>query len=91
MDYSYENYYQAVRRFWRFGQKNEVNVYIVIGSTEQHILNVVREKEDKHKEMKLSMVQQSKLFLDKEINHRKFTLNLDVKKIDVPDWIGAGV
>jgi len=91
MDYSYENYYQAVRRFWRFGQKNEVNVYIVIGSTEQHILNVVREKENKHKEMKLSMVQQSKLFLDKEINHRKFTLNLDVKKIDVPDWIGDGV
>lgn len=55
MDYSYENYYQAVRRFWRFGQKSEVNVYIVIGSTEQNILNVVREKEKSHKKMKLSM------------------------------------
>lgn len=26
-DYSYEQYYQAVRRFWRFGQKNEVTVH----------------------------------------------------------------
>jgi len=55
MDYSYENYYQAIRRFWRFGQKNEVNVYIVIGSTEQNILNIVREKEKSHKKMKFNM------------------------------------
>ena len=27
---SYEQYYQAVRRCWRFGQKQAVNVYIVI-------------------------------------------------------------
>lgn len=26
-DYSYEQYYQAVRRFWRFGQKQPVKVY----------------------------------------------------------------
>lgn len=31
-DYSYEQYYQAVRRFWRFGQKREVTVY-QIGTT----------------------------------------------------------
>lgn len=28
-DYSYEQYYQAVRRFWRFGQKRPVKVYQV--------------------------------------------------------------
>ena len=31
---SYELYYQAVRRCWRFGQKNEVNVYLRIGKRE---------------------------------------------------------
>ena len=39
LDYSYESYYQSIRRFWRFGQKSEVNAYIVIGSTEQQILS----------------------------------------------------
>jgi hypothetical protein len=31
-DYSYEQYYQAVRRFWRFGQKRPVTVH-QIGTT----------------------------------------------------------
>ncbi|MCA9131015.1 MAG: hypothetical protein KDB22_28220 [Planctomycetales bacterium] len=31
-DYSYEQYYQAVRRFWRFGQKRSVTVH-QIGTT----------------------------------------------------------
>ena len=31
---SYEKYYQAVRRCYRFGQKNEVNVYIIISAKE---------------------------------------------------------
>jgi len=29
LSYSYEDYYQAVRRFYRFGQQRPVNVYIV--------------------------------------------------------------
>src|SRR5690606_22084741 len=28
--WSYEQYYQAIRRFWRFGQKNDVTVDLVI-------------------------------------------------------------
>ena len=31
-DYSYEQYYQAARRFWRFGQKRDVKIY-QIGTT----------------------------------------------------------
>ena len=31
---SYEQYYQALRRCWRFGQKREVNAYIVISEKE---------------------------------------------------------
>ena len=28
--YSYEQYYQAIRRFWRFGQKSNVTIDLVI-------------------------------------------------------------
>lgn len=44
---SYEQYYQAVRRCWRFGQKNEVNCHIVTSELEGNtILNVKRKEAD---------------------------------------------
>lgn len=55
LSYSYESFYQATRRFWRFGQKNTVNVSIVIGETEKKILDVIREKEGKYMELKENM------------------------------------
>ncbi|MDD2601285.1 MAG: DNA methyltransferase [Kiritimatiellae bacterium] len=43
---SYEMFYQSVRRCWRFGQKNDVNVYIVIGAREEVVLqNIMRKSE----------------------------------------------
>jgi len=55
LSYSYESFYQATRRFWRFGQTKPVNVYIVIGDTEKNILDVVQEKEEKYMELKDNM------------------------------------
>lgn len=87
LDYSYESYYQSIRRFWRFGQKSEVNAYIVIGSTEQQILGVVREKEKKQLEMKRNMYLKIKDFQNAEFKPRNFKLNLEEKKILIPTWI----
>lgn len=87
LDYSYESYYQSIRRFWRFGQKSEVNAYIVIGSTEQQILGVVREKEKKQLEMKRNMYLKIKDFQNAEFKPRNFKLNLEEKKILIPNWI----
>jgi len=42
---SYEQYYQAVRRCWRFGQKNPVRVVIVASNREHAVLENVRRKE----------------------------------------------
>jgi hypothetical protein len=55
MSYSFEAFYQATRRFWRFGQTKPVDVHIVIGETEKHILDVVQEKEEKYTELKNNM------------------------------------
>lgn len=43
---SYEQFYQAVRRFWRFGQKHEVNIYIVTADTEGNVRDNIARKED---------------------------------------------
>ena len=42
---SWEQYYQAIRRCWRFGQKNAVEVYIVLSEHESVIYNNVMRKE----------------------------------------------
>lgn len=41
---SYESYYQAVRRCWRFGQTRPVEVHIVVSELEQQIVHNVQRK-----------------------------------------------
>lgn len=55
VDYSYESYYQAVRRCWRFGQKQEVESHVVMAQTESAIWNTVLKKQMQHDDMKFSM------------------------------------
>ena len=42
---SYESYYQAVRRCWRFGQTEPVDVHVVVSNIERQIVDNVRRKE----------------------------------------------
>lgn len=42
---SYETYYQAIRRCWRFGQSRQVKAWIVVSEAEQLIVSNVRRKE----------------------------------------------
>lgn len=46
VSHSYEQYYQSIRRFWRFGQKNNVEVDIVMSEGEMKIMkNLARKNE----------------------------------------------
>lgn len=45
--YSYEQYYQAIRRFWRFGQKNEVKIDLVISDGQTRVLKSLETKTKK--------------------------------------------
>ena len=42
---SYEAYYQAIRRCWRFGQSNPVDVHVVVSRLETAIVENVKRKE----------------------------------------------
>ncbi len=53
--FSYEAWFQAVRRFWRFGQKREVNVHLVVAEGEDAIARVIDRKADDHATMKRAM------------------------------------
>lgn len=54
---SYEAMYQAVRRCWRFGQKQVVDIHIITASTEGATLDNVKRKERDAEEMAASMVE----------------------------------
>ncbi|MFN3891972.1 MAG: helicase-related protein [Beijerinckiaceae bacterium] len=55
LSFSYESYYQAVRRSWRFGQKRPVHVHIACADTERTIYDTVTRKADDHGVMKVAM------------------------------------
>lgn len=42
--YSYEQYYQAIRRFWRFGQKSPVTCDMVISEGQERVIQALDEK-----------------------------------------------
>ena len=45
--WSYEQYYQAIRRFWRFGQKNDVIVDMVLSDGQKRVIDALNYKTDK--------------------------------------------
>jgi superfamily II DNA or RNA helicase len=49
--YSYEQYYQALRRFYRFGQKNNVTVDLVISDGQTGVMKSIQTKTKKAKEL----------------------------------------
>src|SRR5699024_2699472 len=54
--WSYEQYYQAIRRFWRFGQKNEVNIDIVISDGQTRVMDALEQKTKKAIELHENLV-----------------------------------
>lgn len=55
--HSYEGSYQAIRRFWRFGQKREVNAHFIYSELEGDIMRNLRSKYAKAEEMSQQMRQ----------------------------------
>lgn len=45
--WSYEQYYQAIRRFWRFGQTSEVTCDMVISEGQERVLEAIEQKTQK--------------------------------------------
>lgn len=64
--FSYEAWYQAVRRCWRFGQKRPVHVHLVVAEGEDQIGRVIDRKADDHARMKQAMREASRRNMGRE-------------------------
>jgi ERCC4-related helicase len=69
--WSYEQYYQAIRRFWRFGQKREVTCDIVISDGQSRVIQALEEKTQKAIELHENLV-----------SHANQNFNMKVKEFD---------
>ena len=86
---SYEKFYQAVRRCYRFGQENEVNVYVIISRRELSVLNNIKKKQEQHDKMSYEMVERTSEILKNEIHSttkitEDYTADLSVV---LPVWL----
>jgi DNA modification methylase len=68
IDYSFNDFIQAIHRSYRFKQKKEVNVHLVFTRNEYEVYKVIKEKWEKHKELNLQMISIIKEYgLNKEL------------------------
>lgn len=86
---SYEQFYQAVRRCWRYGQKHDVNVHII---TSERELNVLENIEKKQKQMDVMQDNMISLMHDVTMSEIKHTTRITTEykpkmEMEVPVWI----
>jgi ERCC4-related helicase len=78
--YSYEQYYQAIRRFWRFGQKRPVYVDLILSDGQTKVMESLMIKKERAIEMFNNLTQQTSQ--DFTIQRKEFN-----KEISLPSFI----
>lgn len=87
---SYESYFQAIRRCWRFGQTRPVTAYIVLSSPEEPIFQNVLRKEREAHDLARELVKHVAAFEAQEIAQLGARDDYaPVVPLRVPAWIGA--
>ena len=86
---SYERFYQAIRRCWRFGQKSPVNVYIILSEKEMNVLDNITRKQKQMDVMQREMTSLMREVTLAEIKHttRITTEYIPTKEAEIPEWI----
>jgi len=90
LTYSFEQYYQAVRRIYRFGQSREVDIHIVLAETDSAINATIARKESDFAAMRSGMAAAMRTATWQEFgldNQKK--IYQPQKAFSVPEWISA--
>lgn len=85
---SYEQYYQAIRRCWRFGQTRDVRAYIVVSDVERPIYDNVLRKEQEAQNLQAEVVANVAEFERAEIATVNARDNFTpTTPMEVPAWL----
>lgn len=78
LDFSFEGLYQAIRRSYRFGQKNEVNIYLITTDT---MANVKQAIDTKQKQFEIMQDEMSKAINANLNNQIMQSSNYDIQEV----------
>lgn len=78
--WSYEQYYQAIRRFWRFGQKREVTCDMVISEGQERVIEALQQKTQKAIDLYENLVENA----NQSFEH---TIKPFDKKVQLPEFL----
>ena len=86
---SFEEYYQAIRRCWRFGQKLPVEVHIITSEAEGSVKQNIERKQKEAERMTMEMVKHTKEILKAEIHHTiRISENyIATEEMIIPAWL----
>ena len=80
--HSYEQYYQSVRRCWRFGQKRPVDLDVIATEGEVRVLGNMRKKAEKAEAMFVALIREMQNATRVERDEMKC-------EMEVPQWLSA--
>jgi hypothetical protein len=78
LDFSFEGLYQSIRRSYRFGQKHEVNIWIVTTDTMQNVINSIKTKQTQFEKMQTEMAK----YVCAEMTHEREEIQFDQAKTE---------
>lgn len=78
-DFKFEQFYQAVRRCYRFGQKNKVYVHILIPESQTNVRQTILDKQQRHFEMIQEMAKYSSEADYKSAKSKVNIMNKEIK------------
>jgi hypothetical protein len=84
---SYEQVYQAIRRFWRFGQDQEVNVHFIAADIEGAVVQNIQRKERQAADMRQKMIVNMKMFTDVGAHERYMEPYKPEQSMEIPSWM----
>jgi len=88
---SYEMMYQAIRRCWRFGQIQPVNVYIITSEAEGAVRENIKRKEQQSIEMFEKLAGFSRASIEREVRktYRETEEYNPQIEMEIPIWLAA--
>ena len=78
LSYSFEDFYQALRRCYRFGQPKEVHAHVIHAQTEGAILQTIERKIAQHQVMQTEMKKASAVFAENRIKQLNTKTTIDI-------------
>ena len=90
---SFEEFYQTIRRCYRFGQTKNVTVHCFLSSAEIRVIENLNRKEKQHHELSAELLQYMKAHMVSQVvgTHREYTEYTPTQNVIIPELIKENI